>query len=180
MSDPTPHIAATLKTLRQARGWSLTRCAQATGVSKAMLGQIERGESSPTVATLWKIATGFGVSLSAFLVGELPRAASASAPPLRDSAGMQVSVLVPFDAQLGMEMFAIELAPGACSESSTHGSCVVEHVIVLDGVMSVSEAGQWRNLAAGDVARLQADRPHGYRNDGERVARFHNLVHYPR
>ncbi|WP_129140340.1 helix-turn-helix domain-containing protein [Modicisalibacter coralii] len=179
MSDPTPHIAATLKALRQGRGWSLTRCAQATGVSKAMLGQIERGESSPTVATLWKIAGGFGVSLSAFLVGESPPATSAP-PPLRDSVGMQVSVLVPFDAQLGLEMFAVELAPGACSESSAHGSGVVEHVIVVDGVMAVAEAGRWRHLAAGDVARLQADRPHGYRNDGERVARFHNLVHYPR
>ncbi|STU41010.1 Cro/CI family transcriptional regulator [Klebsiella pneumoniae] len=52
------HLAATLKTLRQQRGWSLSRLAEETGVSKAMLGQIERNESSPTVATLWKIATG--------------------------------------------------------------------------------------------------------------------------
>ena len=50
------HLSATLKTLRQQRGWSLSRLAEETGVSKAMLGQIERNESSPTVATLWKIA----------------------------------------------------------------------------------------------------------------------------
>ncbi len=48
------HLAATLKTLRQQRGWSLSRLAEETGVSKAMLGQIERNESSPTVATLWR------------------------------------------------------------------------------------------------------------------------------
>jgi transcriptional regulator with XRE-family HTH domain len=62
------HLAATLKTLRQQRGWSLSRLAEETGVSKAMLGQIERNESSPTVATLWKIATGLNVPFSAFIV----------------------------------------------------------------------------------------------------------------
>lgn len=62
------HLAATLKHLRQQRGWSLSRLAEETGVSKAMLGQIERNESSPTVATLWKIATGLNVPFSAFIV----------------------------------------------------------------------------------------------------------------
>ena len=62
------HLAATFKTLRQQRGWSLSRLAEETGVSKAMLGQIERNESSPTVATLWKIATGLNVPFSAFIV----------------------------------------------------------------------------------------------------------------
>lgn len=44
--DITQHLAYTLKTERQARGWSLARLAEETGVSKAMLGQIERNESS--------------------------------------------------------------------------------------------------------------------------------------
>lgn len=59
--DITQHPATTLKALRQARGWSLSKLAEETGVSKAMLGQIERNESSPTVSTLWKIATGLNV-----------------------------------------------------------------------------------------------------------------------
>ena len=52
MTDLSLHIGQTLRDLRQQRGWSLDKTAQATGVSKAMLGQIERGESSPTVVTL--------------------------------------------------------------------------------------------------------------------------------
>ncbi|HBQ78933.1 MAG TPA: XRE family transcriptional regulator, partial [Erwinia persicina] len=55
------HLANVLRVRRSERGWSLTRAAQETGVSKAMLGQIERAESSPTIATLWKIATGFNL-----------------------------------------------------------------------------------------------------------------------
>lgn len=66
--DIAAHLSDTLKTLRQARGWSLTQAAEQTGVSKAMLGQIERQESSPTVATLWKIATGFNVPFSVFML----------------------------------------------------------------------------------------------------------------
>lgn len=57
MIDIFKRIASTLKTLRKERGWSLDKTAQETGVSKAMLGQIERAESSPTIATLWKIAS---------------------------------------------------------------------------------------------------------------------------
>ena len=69
MENLHQHLSQALKQLRQANGWSLTLAANRTGVSKAMLGQIERGESSPTVATLWKIATGFNVPFSFFVQG---------------------------------------------------------------------------------------------------------------
>src|SRR5579863_701606 len=67
MKDLYKHVSSTLKALRQARGWSLDKAAEETGVSKAMLGQIEREESSPTIATLWKIASGFHTSFSSFI-----------------------------------------------------------------------------------------------------------------
>ena len=67
MENIYKHIATTLKELRQQKGWRLDKAARATGVSKAMLGQIEREESSPTIATLWKIATGFEASFSSFI-----------------------------------------------------------------------------------------------------------------
>lgn len=54
-------VGQRLRDLRGEREWSLDRTAGVCGVSKAMLGQIERGESSPTITTLWKIASGFRV-----------------------------------------------------------------------------------------------------------------------
>lgn len=45
MENLARFLSTTLKQLRQQRGWSLSRLAEATGVSKAMLGQIERNES---------------------------------------------------------------------------------------------------------------------------------------
>ena len=43
MQELAGHLAHTLRTLRTQRGWSLTQAAEYTGVSKAMLGKIERG-----------------------------------------------------------------------------------------------------------------------------------------
>ena len=60
-------VAAHLKAIRSQRKLSLDDVAKLTGVSKAMLGQIEREESSPTIAKLWQIATGLETSFSAFL-----------------------------------------------------------------------------------------------------------------
>jgi Predicted transcriptional regulators len=60
-------IAQNLKRLREERKLSLDRVAELTGVSKSMLGQIERGDSSPTVATVWKIANGLKVSFTTLM-----------------------------------------------------------------------------------------------------------------
>ena len=67
MSSLLKHISIQLKKLRTDKGWSLDQTSKETGISKAMLGQIEREESNPTVQTLWKIALGFNTSLSTFL-----------------------------------------------------------------------------------------------------------------
>ena len=59
-------IAENLKRIRKENKWSLDTVSDMTGVSKSMLGQIERGESSPTISTLWKIATGLHISFRVF------------------------------------------------------------------------------------------------------------------
>ncbi|MBS0638148.1 MAG: helix-turn-helix transcriptional regulator, partial [Verrucomicrobia bacterium] len=74
MADSYSRISHALKALRKERGWSLDKTASETGVSKAMLGQIEREESSPTIATLWKIANGFNIPFSTFIVDCSPDA----------------------------------------------------------------------------------------------------------
>lgn len=180
MTDPTTHIPATLRRLRQSHGWSLERCASATAVSKAMLGQIERGESSPTVATLWKIASGFGVSFSVFFVEAAVAGSSAPRDAGEGAAGMGLEVLIPFDAALGCEMFAVTLAPGAVSASALHAAGVIEHVIALDDGVEIEVDGQWHSLTAGQTQRFAADRAHAYRNRRPQSVRFHNLVNYPR
>lgn len=178
------HLAAQLRALRSARGWSLDRAALATGVSKAMLGQIERGESSPTVATLWKIASGLQCPLSAFLVappGLSDRAVFRSAADLREkpaSDDMLVAPLFPYEARFGFEWLELTLLPGYVRESEAHAAGVTEHVLLISGSMDVLIDGSWQRLHPGEAVRFAGDRAHGYRNLGDTAAVCHNLIHY--
>ncbi|KTD18088.1 DNA-binding transcriptional regulator [Legionella jordanis] len=183
MKSISTHIAQYLKTLRQRHGWSLERTARETGVSKAMLGQIERQESSPTVATLWKIATGFRVSFSSFLEesNKLNQSLIYRHGNENESAREKICIkaLFPFDEQLRFELFVIELLPGCEQLSSPHEQGVIEHIIVTQGKMDVLVNGSWQALECGEGIRFDAHQPHGYRNTGENTVSFHNIIHYP-
>lgn len=185
MKDINSRISGTLKVLRQERGWSLDKAAAETGVSKAMLGQIERGESSPTIATLWKIASGFQTSFSSFIdetqeaVAE-PVLRTGEAKQLHPSdTKIRVMPLFPFDKQFHFELFVIELLPGCEHLSPPHEKGVIENVVVLSGNMEVLVKGEWQHLRQGEGLRFNANQPHGYRNKTKKLARIHDIIHYP-
>jgi transcriptional regulator with XRE-family HTH domain len=185
MDNLTKHIAATLKSLRRERGWSLDKTAQETTVSKAMLGQIEREESSPTIATLWKIASGFQTSFSSFLEelhidAKTPIHRTGHAQPLNPvDDKIHVTPLFPFDPQLHCEIFVIELLPHCTHLSHPHKPGVIEHVIVVSGIIDVLLNGSWQPLRKGEGLRFNANQAHGYRNSTAKKACFHNIIHYP-
>lgn len=170
-------IGDRLRQLRTAQGWSLDRLAGACGVSKAMLGQIERGESSPTVVTLWKIAAGLACSFSS-LLGDLPEPA-VQGEVRRLGEGVAVTTLLPFDGPLGCECLLVELPVGCEYRSVPHLAGVVEDILPLSAGVEIWLAGAWQPVAPGTALRFAADQPHGYRNVGPMPARFHNLIHYP-
>lgn len=179
------HIALILKDLRKQRGWSLDKAAEATGVSKAMLGQIEREESSPTIATLWKIASGFQTSFSSF-IADLPTDFAAPIHRQGETQNLhpsdekiRVFPLFPFDAQLHFELFVIELLPECEHHSPPHEPGVIEHVVVVEGTMQVLVNNEWQTLAQGEGLRFNANQPHGYRNISPTMARIHDMIHYP-
>lgn len=180
-SVETPRL---LKAIRSQRGWSLDRTAAKTGVSKAMLGQIERGESAPTVATLWKIATGLGVPMTALLEAN---AGSDDILLFRDAAelrvrpsqeGMRRALLFPYEPRFGFELYELTFAPGFESISEPHETGVVEHVTVLHGEIELLVEAEWRPLRQGQALRFPADRRHGYRNRTGEDAVVMDLIHY--
>ncbi|KTD37363.1 DNA-binding transcriptional regulator [Legionella moravica] len=185
MENIYKHIATTLKDLRQKKGWSLDKAAAATGVSKAMLGQIEREESSPTIATLWKIATGFETSFSSFIEeidltsSELKYRTGQVQTIHPDDKKIRVLPLFPFEPQLSFELFVIELLPGCEHLSPPHKQGVIEHVAVIQGTVEVLIDGVWQKLSNGDGIRFNANQLHGYRNLTSETALFHDIIHYP-
>lgn len=185
MTDHYERISLTLKSLRKERSWSLDKASQETGVSKAMLGQIERAESSPTIATLWKIASGFKVPFSLFIADEptnevTAQLASGKTKTLHPSdKKMKVLPLFPFDEGVHCEIFLIELLPGCEQLSPPHAVGVIEHVLVAEGKMEVLVDGAWKPLAKGEGLRFSANQPHGYRNLTKQKAVIHDIIHYP-
>ena len=173
-----------LKAIRSERGWSLDQTAARTGVSKAMLGQIERGESAPTIATLWKLATGLGVPMTALLEAD---GGSSDVLLLRDAAdlrvrpspeGMQRALIFPYEARLGFELYELTFAPGFESISEPHDIGVVEHITVQHGEVELLIEEEWRPLRQGQSLRFPADRRHGYRNPTGEEAVVMDLIHY--
>ncbi len=72
MEDLTLLVAQNLKRIRDEKKLSLDKLSELTGVSKSMLGQIERGDSSPTISTIWKISSGLKVPFTALLNAPQP------------------------------------------------------------------------------------------------------------
>jgi len=177
------NIQLNLKAARAKAGLSLSKTAELTGVSKAMLGQIERGESSPTIAILWKLAKGFHLPLTAFIedLALIPEAYNpAQSRPVKFVGSIGFHTVFPFDPVLGSETFLMTLEPEQTHTSQAHDIGVVEDVFVISGVMGVLLNGKWRDYQPGDGIRFQADQPHGYRNTTNRIVQFHNTIHYPK
>ncbi|WP_290704691.1 helix-turn-helix domain-containing protein [Amphritea sp.] len=184
VQEVNQYLATTLKKLRQEKSWSLDRAASETGVSKAMLGQIERGESSPTISTMWKISTGFHKSLSSFLEPPVDpnnetiiRVTSTRHTPL-ESDNAPVTSIFPYDERFGFEMFELTLLPGYQRISEPHMQGTTEHIIVICGEMELLLEGEWIKLTRGEAVRFTADKLHGYRNNSTSPAVFHNVIHY--
>ena len=173
-------IADNIKWHRSEKGWSLSVAAQKTGVSKAMLGQLERQESSPTMATLWKIAKGFDLPLSVLIEQRKQMQELRSYQHENLDGIFEVRILFAFDPILACEMFSLHLAPGRVSMSTAHAIGVVEDIVMLSGELDMLLDNQWQRLVAGDALRFNADQKHGYKNSGIEDAVFHNIIHYPK
>ena len=110
--DPSSNIGNALRKLRFDRDLTLEEASKLTGVSKAMLGQIERGESNPTVSTLWKISSGLKISFSELLssqTSDLDPIDIQKLDPVYESGGkMELYTVFPFDPISGFEYFYIK------------------------------------------------------------------------
>jgi len=177
VSGLSKSIAAQLKQLRSEKGLSLDKVSLVTGVSKAMLGQIERQESSPTIATLWRIATGLNVSFSSFLSTRV-HAENVTSDGFIHDPNMDVKTLFPYAAEKGFEVFEITLTHFHEQRSAAHQQGVIEHLHVLEGALSVLQGEHWVSVEVGEQFILAADQGHGYK-DERGLTRFINIIYYP-
>lgn len=168
-------VADRLKACRKEREMSLDKAALLTGVSKAMLGQIERRESTPTIATLWKIAGGLNLSFSSFFAGKA--GSDFRQVPFPNDAGMAIRVIFPFDAATRMEVFEVTLTNRHHQRSAAHRFGVVEHAVAVSGVLDLIHEGRAHRLKPGQGHRFHADVAHQYRAVTDTVV-FQSIICY--
>lgn len=172
-----------LKRLRAARRMSLDEVSRLSGVSKSMLGQIERGEVNPTISTVWKIACGLNVPYSELLSRpQVEREALNIAdmrPVLEDEGRYRNYLLFPQEEGRRFEVLYIEIDAGGVLEAAAHPRGTQEFITVFSGVLRVRADGAELVAAEGGALRFTADRPHGYESAGNALCRLSMVIHYP-
>ena len=116
--SPSTAVGPRIRALRDAMDLSLRDLAERTGVTAPMLSQVERGETSPTLAVAAKIAAGLELTLSQLLrldEGDVAVSRAARPAPLRSAAGHRYEVLTPPLPGQRAEVSLHTLAPGAAT-----------------------------------------------------------------
>ncbi|KGO15066.1 helix-turn-helix domain-containing protein [Clostridium botulinum] len=181
MKDFNSIIGRNLNNIRKQKNMSLDKVAELTGVSKAMLAQIEKGRSNPTVSTLWKIATGLNVSFSYFMEedSEIIHVCHNDIKYIvEDNSKMRVYPLFPYDNTRKFEMFTIELDSGCNHQSLPHNEGTEEYIVVTRGKMEVVIEDSIYKLSCGDAIRYFANKLHCYRNSTNETVCFQHIIYY--
>ncbi|MBO4853594.1 MAG: helix-turn-helix domain-containing protein [Oscillospiraceae bacterium] len=176
-------VAENIRRVRKRQKLSIDRTAELTGVSKSMLGQIERELVNPTVAVLEKIARGLHVSVAELVEfrGEeentLYRAVDVTAQRLQGGKVI-VHPLFPFDADSRCESCEMNLfiTGEYASPDQIPGSRV--YVTVLSGVLDViTPDGTW-HLESRDSLVFSGARPYRLVNQGNTTVHLVRRIHY--
>jgi transcriptional regulator with XRE-family HTH domain len=168
--------------LRRGRGLTLDGLAEISGVSRAMISKLERGEKNPTLVVAAKLAAGLGVTLSR-LAGMEERREVIIVPRerrmvMRDSeTGFERQLLSPNAVGLGVEFIKNKVPEGSTSgEFPPHRKGVEEQIVVERGTLRATLAGEEYLLREGDAIYFEADVPHRFDNAGEGDCTYYLVI----
>ncbi len=178
-SVATPHVGERVHALREALGYSLRDLAERSGVSAPMISQVERGETSPTIAVAAKIAAGLDLTLSQLLrldEGEHVSISRAGGRRRYERGGHRFEELTPPLPGQRADVSLHTLKPGAATGGSDdppmHEPGSRETTVVLDGTLALVVDGSRHELRGGDSVTFDADLPHHFENEGKEPTRF--------
>jgi transcriptional regulator with XRE-family HTH domain len=177
-------VGPRVRALREAMDLSLRDLADRSGVSAPMLSQVERGETSPTLAVASRIAAGLELSLSQLLrldEGDGVNVVRADERLLGGRArGHRYEVLTPplpgQRAELSLHTLAAGAATGGPDDPPIHEPGSRETAFVVEGDLRLVWDGHSHDLGEGDAVTFDSDLPHHFENPGTRPARFLAVV----
>ena len=176
-------LAARVHALRKAQALTLEQLAQASGVSRSMISQIERGASSPTAAVLSKLAAALQVPLAALFdmaaPGQAPSplAQAEQQPCWTDPAsGYQRRNLTPPGYGAPLELVEVRFPAGQSVTFDHHApaprAAVHQQLWVLEGALVLTVGAQRWQLAAGDCLAMEVNQPIVFANPFGQPARY--------
>jgi transcriptional regulator with XRE-family HTH domain len=174
-------VGPRIKRLREGMQLSLRDLSARSGVSAPMLSQVERGETSPTLATAGRIAQGLDLTLSQLLrLDEAPAAAvvRAGERPTSGSGRHHVSLVTPDLPGQRVAVAEHELGGGAAIPGSDrmHEPGSREVCLVLEGTVRLEVDGETYDLEGGDSVTFDSDLEHRLSNPGSEPARFLSVL----
>ena len=176
-------VGARVKSLREAMDLSLRDLAERSGVSAPMLSQVERGDTSPTLAVAQKIAAGLDLSLSQLLRLDEDRhvvVVRSGQGRTRRRRGHRVEELTPplpgQRADVSVHTLGPGAATGAPDDPPIHEPGSRETTVVIEGTAELFIDGQRHELREGDSVTFDADLPHHFENNGEADTRLVAVV----
>jgi len=175
-------LGVRVRDLRKERGLTLEELARVSGVSRAMISKLERGEKNPTLVIAARLAEGLGVSLSR-LAGVEERREVVVVPKerrmvLRDpETGFERQSLSPTFPGRGVEFLRNVVPEGSTSgDFPPHRKGVEEHIVVESGQLEATLDGKKYRLREGDALYFAADVPHRFDNVGRGECAYYLVI----
>lgn len=165
-SEMLTQLPARLKEARLFNGLSLEAVAKLSGVSRSMVSQVERGESSPTIATLWNLTRALHVDFAGLLdpqpfVEKIEIVHPNQVPTIENMGeGCRILILSPPEQVGTHEVYDLRLSAGGVLDSQPHKQGTKEHLTVIEGDLEITSGEFTKQLKTGDIARYAADVPH--------------------
>ena len=184
---PPPRIGSNIQRIRKEQGLTLEGLAERSGVSKAMLSQIESDKVNPTVLTIWKIARGLDVELDAILKGSWEPVRKFSVTRHQDVVvldtagnGPHIDVYSPLSMAEDLEIYQLTFDPGSELVSGPHAPRTEEYLTVLEGRVRVEAGDNSAELGRGDFIIYHCDIDHVIENPHPETARVQMVVRFHR
>jgi transcriptional regulator with XRE-family HTH domain len=171
-------IADGIKQRREQLAISANDLAERSGVSRAMVSKIERLEVSPTAALLGRLCNGLGITLSSLIAS----AESKAGPPIaraheqpvwRDpDTGLLRTMISPRNTGSHVELVQVELPTGAEVNYDAVRTAYDQHLVILQGKLTLLEGAETIELGAGDCMHSRVDVAHTFANRGRSVCKY--------
>jgi len=178
-----PAVGPRIRLLREGMGLSLRDLADRSGVSAPMLSQVERGDTSPTLAVAGRIAGGLDLSLSQLLRLDEDDGVAVVRRQSRQRGGAdghRYEIATPplpgQRAEVSCHTLAAGAATGGADDPPMHEPGSRETTVVTQGRVRLVCAGAEYDLYDGDSVTFDADLPHHFENPGPGEARFFAVV----